>query len=143
MTEPSPLPVTPAPSVLVVEDDREQREALCAMIELEGFDRAEASNGREALAYLNAFRAPCLILLDIEMPVMNGRDFRAIQLADERFARIPVVIVTANDRGLDESFPGVAGFLWKPLEFATLAVLLGRICSRTGKMDGGTIPAVA
>lgn len=135
--------MTPAPAVLVVEDDREQRETLCAMIELEGFDQVEASNGREALAYLSAFRAPCLILLDIEMPVMNGRDFRAIQLADERLARIPVVIVTANDRGLDACFPGVAGFLRKPLEFGKVAVLLDRICSRTGKVLGGLTPAAA
>ena len=145
MTEPSQLPaaVTPASSVLVVEDDREQRETLCAMLDLEGFAHEEAANGREALDYLEAFRAPCLILLDMEMPVMSGLDFRAIQLADERLARIPVVVVTANDRGLDARFPGVAGFLWKPLEFAKLVVLLERVCSRSGTVLGGLTPSVA
>jgi CheY-like chemotaxis protein len=118
----------------VVEDDREQRETLCAMLDLEGFDQAEAANGREALDYLNEFRAPCLILLDLEMPVMNGWVFRARQLADERLARIPVVVVTANDEGLDRRFPGVAGFLWKPLDFEKLAVVLHRLCS--GKNRG-------
>ena len=133
----------PAPPVLVVEDDREQRETLCAMLDLEGFDHAEAANGREALDYLDAFRAPCLILLDAEMPIMNGWDFRTRQLADERHAGIPVVVVTANDRGLDARFPGVAGFLWKPLEFAKLAVILDQVCSRTGKVLGGLTPSAA
>ena len=129
--------------ILVVEDDCEQREALCAMLDLEGFAHEEAANGREALDYLDAFRAPCLILLDVEMPVMGGLDFRAVQLADERLARIPVVVVTANDRGLDARFPGVAGFLSKPLEFAKLAVLLDRVCSRSGTVLGGVTPAAA
>lgn len=118
--------------VLVVEDDREQREALCAMLDLEGFHHAEAANGRQALDYLKEFPAPCLVLLDLEMPVMNGWDFRATQLADERLAGIPVVIVTANDKGLDERFPGVAGFLWKPLLFDKLTVVLDRVCHRKG-----------
>jgi CheY-like chemotaxis protein len=113
------------------------------MLDVEGFGHEEAANGREALDYLDAFRAPCLILLDIEMPVMNGLAFRVIQLADERLARIPVVVLTANDRGVDARFPGVAGFLSKPLEFARLAVILDRVCSRTGTVLGGVTPAAA
>jgi CheY-like chemotaxis protein len=145
LNESSTLPAKTSPRVpvLVVEDDREQREALCAMLDLEGFAHEEAGNGREALDYLDAFRAPCLILLDVEMPVMNGLDFRVIQLADERLARIPVVVVTANDRGLHARFPGVAGFLSKPLEFAKLAVILDRVCSRTGTVLGGLTPSAA
>jgi CheY-like chemotaxis protein len=127
----------------VVEDDREQRETLCAMLDFEGFRHAEAANGREALDYLNTSRAPCLVLLDLEMPVMNGWDFRANQLADERLSRIPVVVVTANDEGLSERLPGVAGFLWKPLVFEKLAAYLDRTCSR-GKMGLlRTTPAIA
>lgn len=134
MTEETLIPSDsrPAPAVLVVEDDREQRETLCAMLDLEGFGHAEAANGREALDYLNKSRAPCVVLLDLEMPVMNGWDFRATQLADERLSRIPVVVVTATDEGLSQSFPGVAGFLWKPLKFEKLAAVLDRMCSRKG-----------
>lgn len=130
MKQESPLlaATRPAAPVLVVEDDREQRETLCAMLELEGFDHAEAANGREALDYLDRSGAPCLVLLDLEMPVMNGWDFRARQLSDERLASIPVVVVTANDAGLHDRFPGVAGFLYKPLRFEKLAALLDRIC---------------
>ena len=129
----------PAP-ILVVEDDREQRETLCAMLDLEGFGHTEAANGREALDYLAKSGAPCVVLLDLEMPVMNGWDFRTEQLADERLSRIPVVVVTANDDGLSDRFPGVAGFLRKPLNFEALAAVLDRICSRGFKAS--TEPAV-
>ena len=132
LTETSKLPADtkPAPPVLVVEDDSEQRQALCAMLDLEGFGHAEAANGREALDYLNESREPCLVLLDLEMPVMNGSDFRVEQLADARLSRIPVVIVTANDAGLAKRFPGVEGFLWKPLKFEKLLAILDRSCPR-------------
>ena len=144
MTEPNPVPADTRPApILVVEDDREQRETLCAMLDLGGFGHAGAVNGREALDYLNEHRAPCLILLDVEMPVMNGFDFRAIQLANERLAGIPVVVVTANDRGQDARFPGVAGFLYKPLEFEKLTGLLDRVCGRRGKALPALTPAAA
>ena len=136
------LPVTrPAAPILVVEDDREQRETLCAMLDFEGFGHAEASNGREALAYLDRSGAPCVVLLDLDMPVMNGWVFRAQQLADERLSGIPVVVVTANDEGLIDRFPGVAGFLYKPLNFEKLAALLALVC----RSEGGTTttPATA
>jgi len=124
---------SPPPAILVVEDDREQREALCAMLDLEGFEHAEAANGREALDYLDRSRAPCLVLLDLEMPVMNGWDFRAKQLAEERLSRIPVVVVTATDPGSGRRFPGAAGFLWKPLKFEKVVAVLDRMCTRGKK----------
>jgi CheY-like chemotaxis protein len=143
LTQESPvLPVTrPAAPVLVVEDDRQQRESLCAMLDFEGFDHAQAANGREALDYLDRSRAPCVVLLDLDMPVMNGWVFRAQQLADERLSRIPVVVVTANHEGLSDRFPGVAGFLYKPLKFEKLAALLGHVCRRGGKTT--PTPAIA
>jgi CheY-like chemotaxis protein len=128
-----PPDTTPAPPVLVVEDDREQRETLCAMLDLEGFGHAEAANGREALDYLNESRTPCLVLLDVEMPVMNGLEFREEQLASVRLSQIPVVVVTANDKGLVKRFPGVAGFLWKPLKFEKLVAILDHSCGRKKK----------
>jgi CheY-like chemotaxis protein len=145
LTETSNIPADTksVPPVLVVEDDREQREALCAMLDLEGFGHAEAANGQEALDYLNESRAPCLVLLDLEMPVMNGWEFRANELADERLSRIPVVVVTANDGGLGKRFPGVERFLWKPLRFEKLVAVLDRLCSPTKKGPPATTPAEA
>ena len=137
----SDLPVNrPAAPVLVVEDDREQRESLCAMLDFEGFGHAEAANGQEALDYLDRSCAPCVVLLDLDMPVMNGWNFRAQQLADERLSCIPVVVVTANNEGLRDRFPGVAGFLYKPLNFEKLAALLDLVCRGAG---GTPTPATA
>jgi CheY-like chemotaxis protein len=138
-----PADTRSAPAVLVVEDDREQREALCAMLDLEGFGHAEAANGQEALDYLNESRAPCLVLLDLEMPVMNGWQFRVNQLADERLSRIPVVVVTASDGGMGKRFPGVEGFLWKPLMFEKLVTVLDRLCLRKKNGAPATTPAEA
>ena len=142
MLQKSPdLPATrPAAPVLVVEDDREQRESLCAMLDFEGFGHAEAANGQEALDYLDRSCAPCVVLLDLDMPVMNGWVFRAQQLADERLSNIPVVVVTANNEGLRDRFPGVAGFLYKPLNFEKLAALLDLVCRGAG---GTPTPATA
>ena len=129
-TSSEPADVYSEPLVLVVEDDREQREAVCALLELEGFGHFQAANGREALNYLRDSQAPCLVLLDLEMPVMNGWEFRASQLADERLSRIPVVVVTASDAVLKEHFPGLDGFLAKPLRSGELVQVLERLCVR-------------
>jgi len=139
MTEESPSP----PAILVVEDDREQREALCAMLDLEGFEHAEAANGREALDYLDRSRLPCLVLLDLEMPVMNGWDFREKQLAEERLSRIPVVVVTATDPGSGRRFPGASAFLWKPLKFEKVVAVLDRMCRRKEEGLPTATPATA
>jgi CheY-like chemotaxis protein len=143
LTETSQLPADTrlAPLVLIVEDDREQRETLCAMLDLEGFGHVEAANGREALEYLNESQAPCLVLLDLEMPVMNGWEFRVNQLADERLSRIPVVVVTANRKRLKNDLSGVEGFLSKPLNFEKLVTVLDRVCSR--KKDSAIVATPA
>jgi CheY-like chemotaxis protein len=127
----------------VVEDDREQREALCAMLDFEGFAHAEAANGKEALDYLGRSGAPCLVLLDLEMPVMSGWDFRVRQLADERLSRVPVVVVTGNEKDLSKSFPGVRGFLRKPLNFEKLVAILDGVCCRGTTELPPTTPATA
>lgn len=146
MSEKSPIPSDakpPAPPILVVEDDREQREVLCAMLDLEGFAHAEAANGKEALDYLGRSGAPCLVLLDLEMPVMSGWDFRVRQLADERLSRVPVVVVTGNEKDLSKSFPGVRGFLRKPLNFEKLVAILDGVCCRGTTELPPTTPATA
>jgi CheY-like chemotaxis protein len=83
--------------VLVVEDDRDIREIVIETLTEEGYGTFAAANGQEALAYLtSAARLPGVILLDIMMPVMDGRTFRARQLEDPRLAGIPVVVMTAD-----------------------------------------------
>ena len=80
--------------VLVVEDDGDIREMLAVFLEFEGYEVMTATNGLEALAVMRE-RRPCLVLLDLMMPVLTGWDFRRRQLADPAIADVPVIAVTA------------------------------------------------
>ena len=58
--------------ILVVEDEEEARTFLTQILELEGFSALGFPNGAEALDYLHTADRPCLIILDLRMPVMDG-----------------------------------------------------------------------
>jgi CheY-like chemotaxis protein len=81
--------------ILVVEDNQDTREAMVEVLQMTGHDVIAASNGREALDLLEHAPAPDLIILDLWMPVMDGRQFRAEQLKHPKLKNIPVVVVTA------------------------------------------------
>ena len=82
--------------LLIVEDDADIRDSLGELLSAEGFEVATADNGKAALDHLAACQLlPQVILLDLMMPVMNGEQFRTAQLADDRYAGIPVVIMSA------------------------------------------------
>jgi len=83
--------------VMVVEDDEQARNLLSQILEFEGFSVIGFANGAEALAHLEKSEPPCLIILDIRMPVMDGPEFRAALLKVPRLAKIPAVVVTAFD----------------------------------------------
>jgi len=83
--------------VLVVEDDDGMLEAFRDFLEEEGYSVRCARNGVEALAVLRS-EPITVVLLDLQMPVMDGRELRRHQLEDPRLAEIPVVLVTANPR---------------------------------------------
>ena len=90
--------------VLVVDDERDVQALVRLVLERQGYDVDAASDGREALAKIEA-RRPDLVLLDLMMPVMNGWQFRAKQLQDPALAEIPVIVMSASD---DEDVPAVA-----------------------------------
>ena len=65
---------------------------------MEGYEVHEASDGRDALEFLRQIRKfPCLVVLDLMMPVMDGVEFRRTQLQDPDLAHVPVVIVTGKN----------------------------------------------
>jgi Response regulators consisting of a CheY-like receiver domain and a winged-helix DNA-binding domain len=115
------------PCVLIVEDDDEVRPMLDVMLTIEGYQTMVAANGQEALEQL-AVRRPSLILLDIEMPVMDGYEFRAIQLQDPRLAEIPVICLTAGERiDVIERQTGMP-CLSKPATVAALLAAIRNVC---------------
>ena len=85
--------------VLVVEDRDDVRLGVAELLELNGFQVADAASAEQALAFLSAQPGSCaLVLLDLVLPgPMSGADMRATQLADPELAGIPTVIVSASD----------------------------------------------
>jgi CheY-like chemotaxis protein len=113
-------------SILVVDDDLDIRYTLQDILEAEGYSVVTAENGAEALERLQAF-LPALILLDLSMPVMSGKEFRTAQLQDPTIASIPTVVVTASGRG-KEIVPSmnVAECLAKPVKLEHLLETVAR-----------------
>jgi CheY-like chemotaxis protein len=93
----SRLRVAEAPgTVLVVEDDEDQRQLVRTILGARGWTVREAANGRLALDAIAA-ELPDAILLDLMMPEMDGFELVAALQADTRWRDIPVVVVTALD----------------------------------------------
>jgi CheY-like chemotaxis protein len=113
-------------SILIVEDDEDIRAAMAELLETEGFEVAVASNGQEGLEVLGQMRAPCLVLLDLMMPVMNGEDFLRHVRKDPAMDSVPVIIVTASGRTL---LPGTQGLLKKPFEISDLFATVAAHCA--------------
>jgi len=86
----------PEPTVLIAEDEDVLREAFREFLETEGFRVLCAGDGRAALDLLNTGEEVSAILLDLQMPVMNGLEFRRRQLADGRFSSTPVIAMTGG-----------------------------------------------
>lgn len=89
-------------------------------------------NGEEALVYLSDGQKPkpFLILLDLNMPKMNGIEFLRRIKADEDFRKIPVIVLTTSKEKSDviESFGlGAAGYMVKPVDYARFVEIIGTI----------------
>jgi CheY-like chemotaxis protein len=105
-------------TIVLVEDDDAIRETMAALLADEGFRVAQAANGELGLAELRAAADPCLVLLDLWMPVMNGWQMLAELRSDERVRHVPVVVVSAA--GQLPPPKGAAAFLRKPIRLEVL-----------------------
>ena len=116
-------------SILIVEDDSDLREALAQVLRDEGYEVLGASHGQEALDSLREGRRPCLILLDLTMPVMNGWQFRDIQRHDPQLSSIPVIVLSAG-QDLPAQMPllGLQEFIRKPIRLEFLLDSVARFC---------------
>jgi len=87
-------------AILIVEDNPDIRDVFRTLFELEGFDVHVAENGQDALHRLDDDHVePCLILLDLSMPVMDGWTFLDVLHGREDGDRIPVTVLSANVDG--------------------------------------------
>jgi CheY-like chemotaxis protein len=119
--------------VLVVDDERAIRELFRRRLLMAGFDVVVASGGAEGLRILGTDPRVSLVLLDLDMPGIDGRRFREAQSSDPRLAGVPTVIITgvaltdtlrrqlqAND------------YLSKPVDNAQFIQVVERYCRRVG-----------
>ncbi len=94
--------------ILVVEDQEDNRRILRDLLTNAGYDIVEATNGREALAAAAAHR-PDLILMDIQLPVLDGYETTRRLKADAALAAIPVIVITSYALSGDEAKARIAG----------------------------------
>lgn len=115
--------------ILIVEDDASLRETLADLLADEGYRVAEAANGQEALQRLRGAALPCIILLDLMMPVMNGWEFREHQRRDPALAGIPVAVVTGVRNTLDKvAALDAVGYFQKPIDIPALLETVSQYC---------------
>jgi CheY-like chemotaxis protein len=114
--------------VMLVEDDWDVREALAATLR-EFHEVRVASDGAEALQLLRAGLHPCVILLDLMMPVMDGFAFRREQRADAALVDIPVIVVSGAVSTINEVREMmVAAVLPKPIDCERMLRLVAELC---------------
>lgn len=126
------------PCVLVVEDDPDVREFMDLLLSTSGYQTTCAANGAEALERMRVER-PCIVLLDLMMPVMDGWEFRARQLADPRIAHVPVVCVSAVYDPHEVASRLQLKCIRKPADLSEILSEVAAVCGASAP-QGGTPP---
>jgi len=119
-------------TVMIVEDDADVRDALAEVLEDGDYKPLLAENGAVALQELKKASAkpPCVILLDVMMPIMDGREFRTVQQGDPALSSIPVIVLSAHAEASAAAAQMAAeGFLAKPVDLGTLLDTVERFCA--------------
>jgi two-component system, cell cycle response regulator DivK len=115
--------------VLIVEDNEKNMKLVRDVLQVKGYETMEAGNAEDGLA-LAATRRPDLVLMDIQLPGMNGIDALAELRADPATAGIPVIAITASVMQQDRKHITEAGFdayLGKPLDLKQFLATVKRV----------------
>ena len=115
-------------TIVLVEDDDEARGLFAEILQTEGFNVAAFANGRDALGHLRSAEAPCLMILDLKMPVMDGAELRTVMLQDRRLAKIPAVMVSAFAQPANTANLSLVRVLKKPVDVAALLRVVRQYC---------------
>jgi CheY-like chemotaxis protein len=124
-------------TVLVVEDEKELREMMREALESNGYAVVTAEEGRDALAAIEQIQHPCLVLLDLLMPGMNGWDFFEAIRARPKYAAVPVIVHSSAPAGAPQ---GAARVLRKPVDFDRLLEVVREFCAPQSLAPGGHVP---
>jgi CheY-like chemotaxis protein len=125
------------PRILLVDDDADHRAALRAALLDEGYDIAEADDGRVAIDYLLASPAPSVILLDLLMARVTGWDVLSVVRSYLRLRQIPVIVITGESARLQVPGVGVVAQIQKPVRLLELLELLRLHAKPAGPTEPG------
>jgi CheY-like chemotaxis protein len=113
--------------VLIVDDDPDVRRMIQLLLKTSGYETMSAANGAEALQRIHECR-PCVVLLDMMMPVMDGFEFRRLQLSDPRISDVPVICLTGHYEPIQVTTQLNAPCLQKPPFFPQILDAVGARC---------------
>lgn len=124
--------------VLLIEDDVSIREVVKEILEQEGYSVFTAENGKVGIDVLNSVPSPCLILLDLFMPVMSGIDFLETLQKDNHhiIASLPIVVISASPpegEAAKAVRPLINGFIKKPVDLDVLFKIVEKYCYKCRK----------
>jgi len=114
------------PRILIAEDFEENRIALKLILKHTGFDVIEAEDGRQAVEAVRREK-PDLVLMDITLPVIDGLQATREIRSDEKFERLPIIILSAHDNDEIRRQAAEAGgseYISKPVEIEELKKLI-------------------
>ena len=128
--------------VLIVEDDEDIRESLMDLLEDHGYLPIGACDGREALDKLGASKQlPCVIVLDLMMPVMDGVTFREEQLRNPLLSGIPIIVISAyKDTPDTANTLNANSHLPKPINLKAFLQVVKEHCPHEAS-PGGALPS--
>jgi CheY-like chemotaxis protein len=112
-------------SIILVEDDISTRSLLAELLQVHGYDVLETADGAQALRLLEIVAPPCVMILDLILPKVDGWELLRQLAADPRLSRMPVVVLTASGAPAP---PGVRRFLRKPVDGIQLLEIVRSIC---------------
>lgn len=119
-------------TIFIIEDDKDIRETLSDYLQSEGFNVIQSPNGKDALEKLKNNSAPCLFLLDLFMPVMNGNQFLdTIKREDSPCSKVPVLVFSAapqEDEEVKKVQRWVSGVLKKPFDIDEVLASVSANC---------------
>lgn len=129
-TSPMPAPRPRSPVILVVEDDDDNRFMLKTLLEMKGYHVVQARDGQEAAEVLERDPAPQLLLVDLQLPRLNGFALTRRVRQHAQLGRVPIVVVSGHDPAQHRNLALAAGcddYLLKPIDFDRLEEILQRL----------------
>src|SRR5215469_8846788 len=115
--------------ILLVDDREDNLLSMETILESEGYEFVKAKSGRQALKILLKEFDFALILMDVQMPNLNGFETAALIYERERLRHIPIIFITANNYGEENLFKGyragAVDYIYKPVNPELLRVKVG------------------